>query len=882
MTADDHNNGQTKPFKVLVAGTVIKNYRIISRIGRGGMGEVYLALDQDLNRKTALKFLLPHICEDETCRSRFKREARASAKLDHSNIVTIYEVDEYCGRPFFAMQYVQGMPLDEYCKTNNVTFDELIDIVCQICDGLHSAHQSGIVHRDIKPSNIIIDKKGRAKIFDFGLATIQGTDKLTEPGSALGTIGYISPEQLQMKKVDQRTDLFSLGVVMYEIIAGRAPFRGSSRAAVMNSIINETPEPLSRYKSNVPQGLNQIVFKLLQKDPNLRYQAANEVISDLKLLQSETSLGKPGLSGKKAGHYSLFRRPLTKFVFGPMLLILAAILLFSPATRDTIFRTLGLYSVPIKKHIAVLPFLSIPEDESTSALNDGLLEILTAKLSQLEAFHGKLQVIPASEIRRNRITSAGEARQAFGATLAITGSLHIISDSVELLINLVDAKKERLLRSADIQSRSGKVSSIQDSALFAIARMLDIYLKPEDKTFLAAGGTRSQEAYYYYLEGLGHIHDVGNPQQLDSAIYLLSRAIEKDDDFALAYSALGMAYWDKYKFAKDSALIESARVSCRHALKLNPRLAKPHVALGNIYSEFREADKAINEFNIALSIDSTNNLAYKGLAKTYEMKNEMQRAESIYKKVINMRPDYPSAYFDLAWFYLRQARMQDAALMTQKILDLKPEGFTDWNNLGALYYSQGQYEKAGETWEHSLEIQPNYGAYSNLGALHFIKSEYRQAARMYEEALRLNDSDYRVWLNLADVYKRFNPDSRADSMAFMRAIQMAEHQKKINPRDPEVLSHLSEAYATMNMHDKAIENIQEALSLSPNNVNYYISAGLVYELAGRRDEAVYWIKKALDNGIPPERIENTPEFDSLITDPEISEYLATGKNISKQ
>ncbi len=880
MSADDHNNDQTEPHKVLVAGTTIKHYRIISRIGRGGMGEVYLAFDEDLNRRIALKFLLPHICEDETCRSRFKREARASAKLDHSNIVTIYEVDEFGGRPYFAMQYVEGTPLDEYCKTNSVAFDELIDILCQICDGLHSAHQSGIIHRDIKPSNIIIDKSGHAKIFDFGLATIQGTEKLTEPGSALGTIGYISPEQLQLKKVDQRTDLFALGVMIYEIIAGRPPFRGESRAAVMSAIISDTPEPLYRYKSNVPPGLNQIVFKLLQKDPNLRYQAANEVISDLKLLQSEAGRSKIDLSAKTTGRRSFFRRPLTKFVFAPILVIFIALLLFSPSTRDTILRSLGLYGVPVKKHIAVLPFVSIPAEESTSALNDGLMEILTAKLSQLEAFHGKLQVIPASEIRGNRITSAGEARQAFGATLAITGSLHMIRDSVELLINLVDARKERLLRSADIQSLSEQVSSIQDSALFTIARMLDIYLKPEDKTFLAGGGTRSQEAYYYYLEGLGHIRDVDNPQKLDSAIHLLSRAIEKDDDFALAYSALGMAYWDKYKFAKDSALIESARVNCRHALELNPRLAKPHVALGNIYSEFRESDMAIDEFNKALSIDSTDNLAYKGLAKAYEMKNEMQRAESIYKKVIDMRPDYPSAYFNLALFYLRQARMQDAALMTQKILDLKPEGFTDWNNLGSLYYFQGQYEKAQETWEHSLEIQPNYGAYSNLGALHFIRSEYQQASRMYEEALRLNDSDYRVWLNLADAYKKFNPDSRADSMAYMRAIQMTERQKQINPHDPEVLSHLAEAYAQMKIYDKAIENIQQALALSPNNVNYYVSAGLVYELSGMRQEALQWISKALDNGIPINRIMNTTEFDSLMKDPEMTQYLTTGKDIN--
>ena len=200
MVAHENDDGHTRPYKMLAAGSTIKNYRIISRIGRGGMGEVYLAEDIDLNRKTALKFLLPSACEDEVCRSRFKREAQASARLDHSNIATIYEVDEYEGQPFFAMQYIEGKPLDEHCKANRLTFDEIITLSCQICEGLHSAHQSGIVHRDIKPSNIIIDKGGNPKILDFGLASIQGTEKLTEPGSVLGTIGYMSPEQLRIKK----------------------------------------------------------------------------------------------------------------------------------------------------------------------------------------------------------------------------------------------------------------------------------------------------------------------------------------------------------------------------------------------------------------------------------------------------------------------------------------------------------------------------------------------------------------------------------------------------------------------------------------------------------------------------------------------------------
>ncbi|MBD3219534.1 MAG: tetratricopeptide repeat protein [candidate division Zixibacteria bacterium] len=374
------------------------------------------------------------------------------------------------------------------------------------------------------------------------------------------------------------------------------------------------------------------------------------------------------------------------------------------------------------------------------------------------------------------------------------------------------------------------------------------------------------------------MREVGNPEKLDSAIYLLNRAIETDDNFALAYADLGRAYWNKYRFVKDSAWVNSAEENCRQAIQINPNCAKAHNTLGNIYSEFRNFDKAIDQFESALNINSSDTMAYRGLARVFEMQNNPQEAESIYKKAISIRPDYPRAYFDLAWFYIKHARMQDARLLTQKILSLNPRGFKDLNNLGALYYYLGKYERANEIWDQSLQVQPNYGAYSNLGALYFNQSRYEDAAGMYEKALSINDSDYRVWMNLAGAYDRMQSDKNSDSSAYMKAIQMAEIQKSVNPDDPVVLSHLAEAYAAMQMHDKAIDHIERALLIEPDNVNYYVSAGFVYESAKMREEAVTWIKKALENGVPAQRIKNVPEFDSLISDPAISEYIIAEEN----
>ena len=242
---------------------------------------MYLAEDTELNRQVALKFLPSHLCQDEDCRKRFKREAQAAAKLDHPNIIQVFEVSEYQNRPFFAMQHIEGQSLREYISGKELTIEKILELGIQICEGLNAAHDKGVIHRDIKPSNILIDSYGRARIVDFGLASVVGTDQLTKTGSTLGTIGYMSPEQVQGKEIDQRSDLFSLGVVLYELFTQRNPFKRDSEAATLKAVSDDIPEPLARFKSGLPDGLQAIIDKALEKDVKTRYQHADGMLSDL-------------------------------------------------------------------------------------------------------------------------------------------------------------------------------------------------------------------------------------------------------------------------------------------------------------------------------------------------------------------------------------------------------------------------------------------------------------------------------------------------------------------------------------------------------------------------------------------------------------------------
>jgi serine/threonine-protein kinase len=292
---------------------MVSHYRIVEKIGAGGMGEVYLAEDTELDRKVALKFLPSHLCQDDDFRERFKREAQAAAGLDHPNIVTIYEVSEFQGRPFFAMEHVGGQSLRDLIGTKKLDPDNAIDLAVQICEGLAKAHQTGITHRDIKPSNIALDADGRAKILDFGLAAVQGSEHLTQTGSTLGTIGYMSPEQAEGKEVDHRSDIFSLGAVLYEMITGRRPFERDNQVATIQAIITATPEPLARYKSNVPDDLQRIVTKLMVKNPASRYQHIDEVPVDLRAVELKATVlshGDSAASEEAIARSTLWRRSM--------------------------------------------------------------------------------------------------------------------------------------------------------------------------------------------------------------------------------------------------------------------------------------------------------------------------------------------------------------------------------------------------------------------------------------------------------------------------------------------------------------------------------------------------------------------------------------------
>jgi len=850
-------------------GKTISHYRILEKLGEGGMGVVYKAQDIKLKRTVALKFLPSELTRDQEAKERFIHEAQAASALDHPNICTIHEIDETDdGQMFVCMACYEGETVKEKISRGPLKLEEAVDITIHVAEGLARAHEVGITHRDIKPANIMVTKRSEVKILDFGLAKLAGQTKLTKTGATLGTVAYMSPEQARGEEVDQRMDIWSLGVVLYEMVTGKLPFKSEYDQAVVYSILNEEPEPMRGLRSDVPMELERIVNRTLAKSPEERYQHVDEILTDLKSVKREIDSGRPSAYAE-IPPAPPSRPRLFPWLVGPLTVVVLGVLLLwlIPSSRHAVLKWFSSEPVPVEKHLVVLPFTNVGEALTSQAFCDGLMETLTSKLTQLEQFHGSLWVVPASEVRERGVDSAGEARRAFGVTLAVTGSVQRLNDKVRMTLNLVDAETERQMRSLVIDDSLANVSALQDSTVIKLAGMLEVQLQPEEHRFLTAGGTTAPEAYNLYLQGRGYLQRYEKVENIDTAIGLFQRAMGEDSRYALAYAGLGEAYWRKYEASKEPQWVEHAINNGQRAVELNDFLAPVHITLGLIHKGTGRYQEAIQEFKQALKLDPVSHDAYRGLAIAYLRLNKVEQAEATLRKVIELKPDYWAGYYDLATFYLNLGRHEDAVKQLHKAVTLVPDGFYAHNDLGALYFNLGRWTDARKMWERSLEIEPNYAAYSNLGILHHIEMRYGDAARMYEKALELDNRNYRVWGNLASAYY-WMPGERGRALAtYQRAAQMAEEERKVNPHDPEVLSDLAEYYAMIRERTRALSHVQQALSLASDDIEVMASAGLVYELLGERDRALEWVGKALEHGYPRAQIERLPELQQLRADP---------------
>jgi len=900
----------SNPPSILSAGDVVGNYKILGLAGAGGMGVVYRALDIKLERTVALKFLPEHVVSSSEEKERFLREARTASSLDHPNIGAIHGLDETAdGHSFIVMAYYAGETLVHKLRRGPLPVSEAVDIAIQMGEGLAAAHAGTVVHRDIKPSNVILTQTGVAKIVDFGLARLTSTTGSTQSISTAGTIGYMSPEQTMGKLVDQRTDIWSLGIVLAEMVTGKNPFTRETPAATIFAILNEPPLPMGEMAEatpdQVPIDLLRVIYRALSKEPATRYQSCRDMVADLKEVRSHlepaapmspitsrsssrtTSRPSNRPSTRSSGrvtsssasdlrqHIEQASRPVWAAAVAPaprwhlwlivvaLACVVLAVISFLPPVRD---RVAGWFSRS-EDHVAVLPFENVGNDPANEQVSAGLMDSLSSRLTNLEAGKQSLWVVPTSEVRRLKISDPASALRELGATVAVEGSLRRDGQTIHLTVNLVNTKNLRQIGSVNLEDRAGDFSSLEDEVVTRLAKLMHIEMTPE--MLRASGGPVNAGAFELYLKALGYTQRYDKAGNLDLAIAALSDAVKADPRFALGFAQLGEAYRLKYQLDKDRKWIDEALANCQKAQQLDDRLPAAYVTLGHIHRNTGKYDLALQEYQRALQLDPRNADAIIGLADSYDSAGRAADAEAAYKKAIALRPDFWGGYNQFGGFLYDHRRYDEAIAQYRHAIELTPDNAALYLNLGAVYIEIGdakRYPEAERVLRKSIALDPSYPAFANLGYLYIQQQKYAEAADAVEKALQLNDKDYMVWGNLMIAYEWLKDEDKA-ARAREREIALLEQAARDTPRDAMVQANLGLLYAKKKVREKVIPRIQSALVLSPDDPNVLEAVGEAYEDLGDRAQALQYIEKSLQKGYAFAALKNTLDLQGLIADP---------------
>ncbi len=861
-----------------VGSLFAEKYQILELLGRGGMGVVYKAEDIKLKRTVALKLITPDALESEERKTRFLIEAQAAAALNHPNICTVYDIEDAEGVPFIIMEYIEGENLKKRISEKPLDINESIELATQIAEGLQEAHEKGIVHRDIKCGNIMITSKGQAKITDFGLAKLLEKTKITKTATVMGTVPYMSPEQASGNEMDHRTDLWSFGVLLYEMLTGLLPFKGEYEQTVLHSIIHDEPQPVTGLRSGIPLEYERILDKCLEKDASQRYQTAADLKADLLRLKRDIVMGKIiPVPIKKILSRPLPNMPPKIILPAAGIVVVLLILLFVPALRQPIS---NLFNSVVKpgKGVVMLPLNVVAENPSDRAFCEGLVESISQKLSLLEQSHRKLWILPSHLARKLNISDISKAHPVSGVSHVLTCDIHRSSDMVSLYFNFYEAKTQRRLNpTLDINDRTANIGTFQMTAIEKLAPLLNIELSPRDFQIISAGDTTIPGAYESYLQGLGYLINSMNGG-LDKAIPLFKNAIELDASYAMAHECLGKAYWEKFILTKEPDLAVKAQLSCEEALQIDNQLVSAHVLLGIIHKGIDKYDDALEDFKQALVLDPLNFDANLELAMTYEGLNRTNEAEEAYKKTANLNPRHYRGFSNLGYFFFALGRWDEAEQSWLKVIKLAPGYVRGYNNLGALYIKLDQNDRAENMFMESINIEPNADAYSNLGYVYYFQNNYLKAKEMFENAIAEEGTtqDYMLLGNLADSYRFVSGYMEKAEETYRLAIRLAEGHLDSNPRDAEASGWLGRFYARIGDRENALERISDAKRMAPDNPTVLSLCVYVHELLGQRDKALQALQELIEREGSLEEFQKDPDLAELRRDPRYKQL--TGGN----
>jgi serine/threonine protein kinase/Tfp pilus assembly protein PilF len=748
-----------------MTGETVSHYRILEKLGVGGMGVVYAAEDLKLGRRVALKFLPEELNKNPQALERFRREARAASALNHPNICTIHDIEEYEGESFLVMELLEGETLKQRITGRPLPLDVLLDLGVQIADALEAAHRKGIVHRDIKPANIFLTARGPAKLMDFGLAklapegTAPGTTRgsmegvtteaaLTSPGIAMGTIAYMSPEQARGEELDARTDLFSFGAVLYEMATGRVAFSGPTSAVVFHAILERTPPNPSSTNSNLPPRFDEIVFKALEKDRALRYQSAAEIGADLKRLKRDSDSARVTAASAVAT-VALPPKRNMKLRMGllaaglSIAVVLALVLLFGAKFKEASMDS-----------IAVLPFVNATGNPDAEYLSEGITQGLINTLSQLP----KLKVVSLMSAYRYKgksIDPPSIARE-LSVSAILTGRMIQQGDTLSISAELIDAQQDRQIWGKQYQRKLGDLNTLQAEITQDISDNLKLKLSSSERNLLAQRPAENSEAYQLYLQGRFYWNR-RTAGGANKAIEYFEQAIAKDPNYALAYSGLADSY---YSLARNTTALSpkeagaKARQAAEKAVELDPASCEAHASMGLILMTFQwDFANAERELRRAIELNSGYPYAHAWYAEALWDFGHYPEAVVEARKAVDLEPFTAVVRYQYAYTLVFSDHRAEAEREYRKILEQDPTFAMAHYGLAEICILEKRYD------ESVSEIEKTVGAYPESSYYHGFQGYALAMAGRSEEARKILESlieesktKYVSWLGIASIY----------------------------------------------------------------------------------------------------------------------------------
>jgi len=845
-------------------GTRIGQYEITDTLGAGGMGVVYRGKDVELQRNVAIKFLPPTLGQDKNARDRFYVEARAASRLDHPNVCTIHEIGTTRnGQIYIVMGYYDGDTLQRRLENEDLSQEQVVTFIRQVAQGLSAAHQQNIVHRDIKPGNVMITSSGAVKILDFGLAKI-ADQNLTKTGMTMGTVGYMSPELIRGGAPTPASDIWSIGVLFYEMVTGLRPFRGMMQEAIMYHIVSGEPDYKNELDGKVSAELGTIIKRCLQKDPEFRYATIEALLADLDQLGAEGTVRLSPMRSEKRGWVNN-----KALVAGSVLVVILLAWLLIPSRVSS--------STDSDKRIAVLPFTtSVGDSEEDQVLVEGMMYMLAELLSLMDSPQNPVSVIPFEQVQRQEVETATEAYKKLGANIVVEGELSQLRDVVALSLNLTDPRDNtfigddmRLLDNGEGVDLLGNV--IQQELFEKIAGMLEIPITdPLRQAFLSAQPT-DPDALAFYLQGIAYLNRRYQENFYEYAIQQFTQSLDVDSMFARSYAGLCEALFEKYTYTFDTQYIDQAGASCDRAAQLGSNQAPVLITLGRIYFLTGSREQAKQLLRQAITLEPDNSEAYYWLGRVHDAELEIDSAITSFSKAISLKTNNWIYYLYLGITYSENGMLEQAVRQYETVKKLTPDNYLALSNLGMIQFQRGDTEGAKSTFQEVFSVDPdNVYAHRMMGLMLYVGGDFQGAIDTLRESVNVGDL---ISLDLMGQALTAAGNKAAADEVWRDLVNRSGIRLQVDPANYYFAIMNAAAYSSLGIVDSSMVVLDMISEGDREDYASYL-AGRIYERNGEREKALLYIERAFIDHYNVSLIERDPFLNELRETEEYQGILA--------